>query len=80
MPSPEEYDALVADVGPHGRWLKQCLLYSLSSSGMASFQGSGRWLFTGSSRRSITELPLSREPKLDLEVSQLSNGIGELFL
>lgn len=78
-PPVEEYGALAAEVGPRGGWLKDYLSYSVSSSGTTSFRGSGRWFFTGSSRRSTTELPPSREPELDLEASQLSNEIGELF-
>ncbi|KNA24081.1 hypothetical protein SOVF_018360 [Spinacia oleracea] len=77
-----EQAALAAEVGRRGGgstgggWLKDYLSHSLSS----SFRGSGRWFFTGSSRRETGELGVdNRVPELDLEASRLGDEIGELF-
>ncbi|XP_021756443.1 E3 ubiquitin-protein ligase ATL4-like [Chenopodium quinoa] len=76
--------ALAAGVGTRGGsiigggWLKDYLSHSLSS----SFRGSGRWFFTGSSRRETTTEfggVDNRVNDLDLEASRLGDEIGELF-
>lgn len=77
----QQQGALATEVGNRGGgggggWLKDYLSQSFSS----SFRGSGRWFFTGSSRRETAELGGdNRVNDFDLEASRLGDEIGELF-
>ncbi|KMS99874.1 hypothetical protein BVRB_1g017250 [Beta vulgaris subsp. vulgaris] len=74
----QQQGVLAAEIGPRGGggWLKEYLTHSLSS----SFRSSGRWFFTGSSRRETAESGgENRVSELDLEASRLGDEIGELF-
>ncbi|XP_074321507.1 E3 ubiquitin-protein ligase ATL4-like [Silene latifolia] len=76
----EQQEALAAEVGSRdGGWLKDYLSYSLYPR-TASFRGSGRMFFTGSSRRSTVEVNTGNGGGYEVDdANRLADEIHDLF-